>query len=257
MPRIFLHITFLFIYIDAYAQVQLTPVLVGSAGGFYSFSGGNISASAGEAIITTVNNSNIILTQGFQQPRILSDSMVLEINTYAAECKLAANGAVKVNISGGTPDYIFKYEKQNLNGDFELLALPFLTDSTDSIHGLIPGTYRVTVTDYYFNTVIDTFSIGITYEGDCKIKIYSGFSPNGDGVNDNWIIDGIEYYPNNSVFIYNRWGDKLWESSGYNNQDKVWNGYSQITGELLVNGTYYYIVNVEDKQFKGWVELTR
>lgn len=257
MLRIFLHITLFVLSFSATAQVQLTPVLVGCAGGYYTYNGGSISVSAGEAIITTVNNSNIILTQGFQQPRILSDSMVLEINTYAAECKLASNGAFKINVRGGTPDYTFSYEIKNNNGDFELLEHPFLTDSTDSINGLAPGIYRVKVSDYYSNSVVDTFTIGISYEGDCKIKIYSGFSPNGDGVNDNWIIDGIEYYPNNSVFIFNRWGDKLWETTGYNNQDKVWNGYSQITGELLVNGTYYYIVNVEDKQFKGWVELTR
>ena len=66
------------------------------------------------------------------------------------------------------------------------------------------------------------------------ITVFNGISPNGDGYNDFLVIENIEFYPNNTVIILNRWGDKVAEFSGYNNQDVVFNDAS------LPSGTYYY-----------------
>lgn len=258
MKFIVLHIALFILCLSATAQVQLTPVLVGSAGSFYTYSGGSISASAGEALISTKSNGNSILTQGFHQPRMMSQ-MQLELTAYNATCKGSNDGAVKVNVSGGTAPYFYEYEKEDpLTGFIPYLPLGLNPlDTLDSLNMLPKGNYRVIVTDAYANTMIDTFSINIQFEGDCELKFYSGVSPNGDGVNDTWIIDGIQFYPDNSVFIYNRWGDLMWEGTGYNNQSVVWDGRWQQTGEMMVNGTYFYLVNIPGKQFKGWVELTR
>jgi gliding motility-associated-like protein len=100
--------------------------------------------------------------------------------------------------------------------------------------------------------------------GDSLI-FYSGITPNGDGVNDVWIIDNIEKYPENTVQIFNRWGNKIYDEEGYNNQDKAWpsenNGAALNGGNSqasdLANSTYFYVVVVEGKTFKGWIELTR
>jgi gliding motility-associated-like protein len=258
MPRILIYIALLIFSLSATAQVQLTPVLVGSAGGFYTYSGGSISASVGEALITTVGNGSSILTQGFHQPRMMA-LMELQITAYNATCKGSNDGAVKVNVSGGTAPYFYEYEKEDPLIGF----VPYLPatlsplDTLDSLSMLPPGNYRLIVTDLYLNQQIDTFSINVQFEGDCELKIYSGISPNGDGVNDTWIIDGIQFYPDNSVSLYNRWGDLIWEGIGYDNQSVVWDGTWKQTGEKVVNGTYFYLVNIPGKQFKGWVELTR
>ena len=44
-----------------------------------------------------------------------------------------------------------------------------------------------------------------------EIHIPSGFSPDGDGTNDTWVIRGLDPYPNNKVTIYNRWEIKVYE----------------------------------------------
>ncbi|HCQ29485.1 MAG TPA: hypothetical protein DIU39_04300 [Flavobacteriales bacterium] len=92
---------------------------------------------------------------------------------------------------------------------------------------------------------------------EAEIYIYSGFTPNGDGDNDEWYIDYIYLYPDNKVAIFDRWGVLVWKADGYNNKDVVWKGDNNVTGDKLSNGTYFYVIKVNDKTYKGWVELNR
>jgi gliding motility-associated-like protein len=84
---------------------------------------------------------------------------------------------------------------------------------------------------------------------------YNGISPNYDGLNDVWKIKGIEKYPDNTVIIFNRWGDKLREFANYNNSTRVWDGRNE-KGELVPDGTYYYILDVKHVgSLKGWIYI--
>jgi len=97
--------------------------------------------------------------------------------------------------------------------------------------------------------------------GDGECKIYSEFSPNGDGVNDTFIISCIDNYPNNVLEIYNRWGNVVYKQSGYKND---WSGSSN--GRFIYNenedlpvGTYYYKLDLGDgsEPKLGWIYLNR
>jgi len=84
-----------------------------------------------------------------------------------------------------------------------------------------------------------------------------GFSPNGDGINDTWFIEGIELYPNNVVRVYNRSGKLVFEKKGYKN---TWNGHSNKVGgnDKLPVGGYLFIIelNSQDvKSVKGWLYI--
>jgi gliding motility-associated-like protein len=84
---------------------------------------------------------------------------------------------------------------------------------------------------------------------------YNGISPNGDGNNDVWKIRGIEKYPDNTVLIFNRWGDKLREFANYNNTSHSWDGKNE-NGKPLPNGTYFYILDVKNVGvLKGWIYI--
>ncbi|MFB6305430.1 MAG: gliding motility-associated C-terminal domain-containing protein [Flavobacteriales bacterium] len=85
---------------------------------------------------------------------------------------------------------------------------------------------------------------------------FNAFSPEGDGKNDKWHINGIEQYPDNIVKIFNRWGDKVNEIENYNNNDKIWKGRDK-EGKELTEGTYFYIIQTTNKKRSGWVELMR
>jgi gliding motility-associated-like protein len=95
--------------------------------------------------------------------------------------------------------------------------------------------FTVTVTDANgcFNS--DTVTVFVYPE----IKIPNGFSPNGDGKNDTWIIDNIQQFPDNEVEVYNRWGELLFYSKGY---AVPFDG--RYKGKLLPVGTYYYVIKL-------------
>ncbi|WP_177181113.1 gliding motility-associated C-terminal domain-containing protein [Parapedobacter koreensis] len=64
------------------------------------------------------------------------------------------------------------------------------------------------------------------------------FTPNGDGINDTWVIAGLDEYPSASVQVFNRWGALVFSSEGY---QAPWDG--QSNGAQLPTGTYYYIIS--------------
>ncbi|MEM8964820.1 MAG: Ig-like domain-containing protein [Bacteroidota bacterium] len=110
---------------------------------------------------------------------------------------------------------------------------------------------------------MDSDGDGIADSEDDGLIIYEGFSPNDDGANETWWIEGIENYPNNSVQIFNRWGNKIYEVKGYNNNDRSWGSTSSVglvLGDTKVpDGTYFYIIDLGDgsKPRKGYITVHR
>jgi gliding motility-associated-like protein len=96
----------------------------------------------------------------------------------------------------------------------------------------------------------------------CDIVPEKGYSPNGDANNDFWKIRGIDSYPTNDVKVFNRWGNVVFETSGYNNNSNAWKG--EANGKLLLggsdvpDGTYFYIIKVDNrKPISGYVIVKR
>jgi gliding motility-associated-like protein len=80
-----------------------------------------------------------------------------------------------------------------------------------------------------------------------NVVVYNNLTPNGDGINDVLIIVGIEKHPDTVVQIFNRWGSKISEIKGYNNEEKAFRGYSNAgltlnNSEVLPSGTYFYVL---------------
>jgi len=79
-------------------------------------------------------------------------------------------------------------------------------------------------------------------DGSCEacLLIPTGFTPNNDGFNDTWIIQGSENYPEINVEIFNRWGQSLYSSRGY---EEPWNGIFE--GNRVAMASYYYVITLE------------
>lgn len=133
-------------------------------------------------------------------------------------------------------------------------ALGFLWsngETTEDLSDLEPGTYTVTVFDAGCNREM-LFII----EGCSGIEITEVMTPNGDGENDGFIVPGIENFPNNSVEIFNRWGNIVYATKGYLND---WKGVNN-KGASLVTGAYYYVINLNDEAgtvYGGSVTIVR
>jgi gliding motility-associated-like protein len=106
-------------------------------------------------------------------------------------------------------------------------------------------TYTVTATDDCGRSEPATVTVFV----DCEVIIPNVFTPNSDGVNDVWFIDGITY-ANNTLRVYNRWGQVVYEARNYRN---TWDG------DDVPDGTYYYELTVErkSKPYTGHVTILR
>ena len=71
------------------------------------------------------------------------------------------------------------------------------------------------------------------------IRIPNAFTPNGDGRDDTWQIEFIEQFPDNTVTVFNRWGNRVFSADNYSRANE-WRG--DINGQPAPVGTYYYVV---------------
>ena len=94
--------------------------------------------------------------------------------------------------------------------------------------------------------------LDVNYDDVNCLWIPTIFSPNNDGVNDTFEIYGMEYYPNATVEIYNRWGQLVYESK---NQIYIpWDGKTSMDNDINSEiATYYYIIelNTGQKTYNG------
>ena len=83
-----------------------------------------------------------------------------------------------------------------------------------------------------------------------EVNIPNVVTPNNDGVNDLLIFNYLEYYPDNELFIFNRWGNPVYHAKNYNND---WNGINHT------EGTYYFklVVNDIGETYSGFFQLVK
>lgn len=197
-----------------------------------------LTATVGPSILNTAENNDVTLTQGFQQPEL--EMIMVETTILNPDCYDINGGQVDLEITGCGETYDIVWS----NGD-----------STSVAENLSPGTYTYTI-----NSGACNFSgtATVELELDCGEEIPNLVTPNGDGTNDFLEIPQFHLEANqvNSVSIYNRWGQKVWEAENYDNTEVLWSG-TNANGEPVPAGTYYYLVSTETRELTGFIELMR
>ena len=91
-----------------------------------------------------------------------------------------------------------------------------------------------------------------------EINISEAITPNGDGINDTWMIYNIQSHPNNTVKVFNRWGDLVFNARGYQNE---WDGHYKNRDQSLPDGgSYYYQIDLDGNgtvDYDGWLYISR
>jgi gliding motility-associated-like protein len=153
-----------------------------------------------------------------------------------AYCPEAPDAEIDLTVTGGSTASDYRYVWTGPNG---------FTATNEDLSGILPGVYTVTVTD--FNDCSITVSMLVRPKNEICLKIPEAFSPNGDLINDTWDIDAYnenielsDLYPDIVIKIFNRWGQKLWESDpGY---PEPWDGRSN--GVKLPIDSYHYTIDL-------------
>jgi len=150
---------------------------------------------------------------------------------------------------------------ENINIDLEASAvggtMPFSYlwwngSSDNPINlGMSPGNYSITVTDTNGCFVDTNFQIA-TITSDCVPNV---FSPNGDGINDNWSLEDTFLYAESEVRIYGRFGKLIFQSVGYHT---AWDGKNE-NGKDLPDGVYFYHLEIGNgfEPIQGTVTIIR
>lgn len=113
----------------------------------------------------------------------------------------------------------------------------------------VPGVYPITLTV----TTADGCTHTYTYNQvviPVEIIVPNVFSPNSDGKNDALVFEGVQYYQNTSLSVFNRWGQEVFASTNYKN---TWRPSKDTP-----DGTYFYILRLQNgKEYTGNVTLLR
>lgn len=141
-----------------------------------------------------------------------------------------------VVLEGGTitirPVYVYGTNLQYL-----WTPATYLNNNRDSLPKTSPLadiTYKLLLTGKGGCSVTDTTFIKVLL----TVDVPNAFSPNGDGINDTWKIKYLESYPGATVEVFDRYGQVVFKSQGY---DKEWDGF--YNGNPLPVATYYYVIN--------------
>lgn len=175
----------------------------------------------------------------------------------------------------------------NISGSLNLQS-PLLIDKSLNIQGPMPihlrldGAASGTIINYSGTSTSQLTIAGVRFENatssaiivnsgglvlrdcvfvdesaNCAFDIPNAFSPDGDGINETWVIPLVDSYRENEVRIFNRWGDELETYRNYNNFEVVWDGTHN--GTPVSGGTYFYTIRLakNNRMLSGWVEITR
>jgi gliding motility-associated-like protein len=183
----------------------------------------NLIAGTYDLTAFDVNNCRYDTSIVVQQP----DSLQADLEFTLPSCPDAYDGSAWVNPSGGTTPYTINWS----NGGFG-----------DSQTGLGPGVVIVIIQDNNFCEVSDTAVL--LSDAESCLTIPTAFTPNADGYNDLWIIEGLEYYPSAIMEIYNRWGEQIYHSKNYMNEPLNEPFDGTYRGRKLPVDSYHFILRL-------------
>jgi len=180
--------------------------------------------------------------------QIVNTTMYVEYNTIIEECNQPKADVEITKIGGiGTDPITYYYSDQGQKDVYEDLT------SWSS--------YPIVLSDASSPVCYDTTYVGV-YPKECEpIVPMPVITPNGDGANDYWRILHIEDYPENKVYIFDRWGQRVFFKENYtNNEDEMWQA-KYLGGDMPISA-YFYIIELffehqDTKVVKGPVSVAR
>lgn len=183
----------------------------------------------------------------------LDGDSVTDNNTFFQSMSVYGEGAVgangPLNACVGEALTLFGYGGLSY---YWLNATPDSSSQTQHLFATQSTVYFVEITTT--NCVVHDSVIVTVNDGDC---ITNAFSPNNDGVNDLFFIDGLSSSAENTVTIFTRWGDEIISIKNYDNVTSYWTGLDGL-GNELIEGSYYYVVDSPaGNSFAGTVYIGR
>lgn len=193
----------------------------------WEFVGGAVdvlSLFEGEYFVAGADSAGCTADSSFMVEANIVTDMLVEIFTTPVTCWQTSDGTATAAVTGGQLPITYEWTDA-------------AQQSTATAIGLPEDVYSVTVTDNIGCTLGFLAVVDPTEE--C-LFIADAITPNGDGINDTWVVGGLEFYPQSQVQVFNRWGQLLFRSKP---GTTWWDGTAN--GSMLPASDYYYVITVE------------
>ncbi len=214
----------------------------------------------------SVNGLDIDTTFDIQGNLVITENPVADNQCYGNEIEFSANG-----LNNGPGTILYQWKESRDGTSFNNLSDQGVYSGAKSSTLIIDD--NTGLNGYFYQLAISTRKCPEVTTDSVKIEVFTGslcgdglenipdaFSPNGDGTNDTWVIDGAENYPNNEVKVFNRWGTIMYQVAGYDNNSNVFNGNKNKGGDgPVVDGTYFYTIDLGDGSdlLRGYLVIQR
>jgi gliding motility-associated-like protein len=150
----------------------------------------------------------------------------IPLASYTRDVFIYAGEKKQLDLSATGNGLSYKWEPA-INLDKDDIPNPVVTADSER-------TYTVTISSSLGCSIIEKVNVHVIPE----VDTHNAFSPNGDGINDTWLLKNIEIYLNSTVEIFNRYGQRVYYSKGFY---KPFDG--NYKDQALPVGTYYYLIN--------------
>jgi len=235
--------------------INALPIASITASGPTTFcTGGSVtlSANAGSSYVWSngaTTQSITVSTSGSYTVRITNATGCTSLASAASTVVVNAPPTATITASG--PTTICAGGSVTLSANAGSSYLWSNGATTQSIVVNTSGSYTVRVTNA--TGCISTSSSAVSVSVSGALNIPNTFTPNGDGVNDTWVIDQINQYPDCKVTVFNKMGNKVFESVGYT---QPWQG--KFKENDLPFDVYYYVIDLKcGSLLKGWIALIK
>jgi gliding motility-associated-like protein len=184
----------------------------------------------------------------------------VSLDKFSFDCTNVGVNTVLLTVkdkAGNTATATAKVTVVNKFGDNDNDGIPDNCDDDDDNDGIKDSEDNCPITFNPYQEDRNHNGIGDACDKD-QVNISEAFTPNGDGINDTWVISNIEYYPASTVRVFNRWGTEVFVARNYQND---WDGhYKGNSSSLPESSSYYYQIDLDgdgaiDRQ--GWIYINR
>jgi len=201
-------------------------------------------APSSNAKLYSLTTSNGVLSPAFDNTITSYTRAVPNSATSITFKPTAVDKTSKITLNGvATPSGVSSVSQPLVDGDNQESIVVMAQDGKTIMK------YTITVTRAMgaLSTVYEPVSVEKPIESaqleNDGINVHQGVSPNGDGINDFLVIENIANYPDNKLQIMNRSGQLVFESKSYDNSTRVFDGHSNKTGAMQLQGTYFYTLD--------------
>jgi gliding motility-associated-like protein len=219
------------------SPITITPIVTGGVEPYtYIWSTGAQTSSI--TVSPTVTTSYVVAVSdpcgsptGFDTVTVFLPSSLPLTTVPTPDLDLCSGDPAFIAVTASNGSLPYSYLWTTIAGP---TVLPNPTGNSNSFTPSSGGTFVVVTRDGCNAFRVDTINILLS---ECDVIPPNVFTPNGDGTNDNLVFFGLENFPGTALYVYNRWGNKVYENADYHND---WNGSG------VSDGTYYYILMKSD-----------